>query len=85
MIEVVVGPSKVNSREPENELHVFREPLYLTITYVVKSWSLPSACVLCKSRLNVTSRSMVSEKLNYPNWRSNRENAVRPKASTVLR
>ena len=78
MIEVVAGPSKVNSREPENELHVSREALYLTITYVVKSWSLPSACVLCKSRLNVTSRLMVSEKLNCPNCRSNRGNVVRP-------
>ena len=49
MIEVVAGPSKVNSREPEKELHVSREPLYFTIMYVVKPWSFPSAGVLCKS------------------------------------
>ena len=69
----MAGPSVVNSREPENDLHVPTDPLYLTFTWVVKSCTLPSALVLCKSIPKVTFRSIVSQNFIGPNWKPQNE------------
>ena len=69
----MAGPSVVNSRKAENELHAPPDPLYLTFTWVVKSCTLPSALVLCKSIPKVTFRSIVSQNFKGPNWKPQNE------------